>query len=365
MNNNRTLRYIIIAIILFLGTVWSLSMASDQGQTSEYPNQELLVSAKWLKKHIDDNKLVIVDVRDDQYYEGSPIPGAIRLPWTLFRYDNVDENIGETFVGPQKAQEILGNAGVARSDDVVLYDSVKRDGGATASYVFWVLDTLGHPEKRILDGGIDAWRRAGYDLASESRTLKPLLYQASSSEIQKWRLIDGSYIYARLGDPMYQIIDVRSHAEYTGEKGTTGLRGNPFKLGHIPKAVNVNYTNAWVDGETKQIKTYQELQELYRGLDTSKGVIVYCNSGRRSSFSYFILRLMGINQVITYENSWKEWGDPEKFYPVETIERKFSGDALPGTGISASMESIGKTEGTGSKKRVQGEPKGGYVSCGG
>lgn len=363
MHKNRILRYITIAAILFLGMVWSLSMASDEGKTAEYPNPEFLVSAKWLKEHIRDNKLVIVDVRGDKYYDGSPIPGAIRLPWTAFRYDDLDVNIGEKFVGPQKAQEILGSAGIARSDAIVLYDSVERDGGATASYVFWILDILGHPEKKILDGGIDAWQRAGYDLSAESRTLKPLLYQAPSSEIQKWKRIDGSFIYSRLGDPMYQIIDVRSHAEYVGEKGTTGLRGNPFKLGHIPKAVNIDYTAAWVDEKTKQLKTYRELQELYRGLDTSRGVIVYCNSGRRSSFSYFILRLMGINQVITYEYSWKEWGDPEKFYPVESVERKFSGDALPGT--SAAMESVKKAEDSGEKRRIQGNPRGGYVSCGG
>lgn len=363
MNNNRSLRYIIIAAVLFLGMVWSLSMASDRGKGSEYPNHEFLVSASWLKEHMNDNNLVILDVRSDKYYDGSPIPGAIRLPWTSFRYDDLDMNIGEKFVGPQKSQEILGNAGVARSDDIVLYDSVERDGGATASYLFWVLDILGHPGKRILDGGIDAWRRAGYDLEAESGTLKPLLYQAPSSEIQKWKLIDGRYIYPRLGDPMYQIIDVRSHAEYVGEKGSKGLRGNPFKLGHIPGAVNIPYTSAWVDEKTKQMKSYGELQELYRGLDTSRGVIVYCDSGRRASFSYFVLRLMGINQIIMYEHSWKEWGDPEKFYPVETMERRFTGEVLPGK--SASMEPVSKADEGGGKRRAQGKPQGGYVSCGG
>jgi thiosulfate/3-mercaptopyruvate sulfurtransferase len=98
-----------------------VTTASDEGKMTEYPNHEFLVSAKWLKQHITDNKLVILDVRADKYYDGSPIPGAIRLPWTVFRYDDVDANIREKFVGPQKAQEILGNTGIARSDDLVLY----------------------------------------------------------------------------------------------------------------------------------------------------------------------------------------------------------------------------------------------------
>ena len=65
MKSNRTLRYIVIAAILFLGTIWSLSMASDGGRTAGYPNHEFLVSAKWLKEHIKDNRVLIVDVRDD------------------------------------------------------------------------------------------------------------------------------------------------------------------------------------------------------------------------------------------------------------------------------------------------------------
>lgn len=56
-------------------------------------------------------------------------------------------------------------------------------------------------------------------------------------------------------------------------------------------------------------------------------------------------------------------GGPEKFFPVETTERKFSGDALPGT--SAFIESASKTEESGGKSPIQGKPKGGYVSCGG
>lgn len=48
----------------------------------------------------------------------------------------------------------------------MLYDSVERDGGATAAYVFWVLDLLGHTRKMVLERGIDAWEEAGYDLDS-------------------------------------------------------------------------------------------------------------------------------------------------------------------------------------------------------
>mgnify|MGYP001819933984 FL=1 len=119
-------------------------------------------------------------------------------------------------------------------------------------------------------------------------------------EIRGRELIDGEDVYRQLGDTHYQIIDVRSPAEYKGEKGTRDQKGNALKLGHIPTAVNIDYTLNWHDPQSKKIKSYEALQNLYRGLDPRKSVIVYCNSGRRSSFSYFVLRLMGIDDCLLY-----------------------------------------------------------------
>ncbi|MFZ7125204.1 MAG: sulfurtransferase [Desulfobacterales bacterium] len=368
MNTKHTARFSIIAVVLLLGLVWSLSLAGRGEAQSGYPNPGILATAGWLKAHAGDQGVVIVDVRGDKHYDGRIIPGAVRLPWTSFRYDDRAHNIAEKFSGLEAAQELLGRNGLGRADEIVLYDSVKSDGGATASYVFWVLDVLGHPRKRILEGGIDAWERAGHPLASEPKTLEPILYQAPTKEIQTHRLIDARWIFSRLGDPMYQIVDARSRSEYLGERGAKDLMGNPLLLGHIPTAVNVDYTSAWRDAETKLLKPYAELQELYRGLDPDRGVIVYCMSGRRSAFSYFVLRLMGIDHVITYEQSWMEWGNPANFLPVETTERRFAGGNLPGRAATRAAASARTAAGrdAGEKSTApSGTASGGYVSCGG
>lgn len=364
MKSDKLARYAVIAVILVLCVYWSL--ASAEKEIPGYPNQEFLATADWLQSHGNDPGVVIVDVRTDKYFDGKLIPGAIRLPWSEFRYDDVVENLPELFVGPEQARKILGQNGIARTDTLVLYDSVERDGGATSAYFFWVLDVLGHPGKKVLERGIDSWIDAGGELVPEPRKLDPILYQAPIKEIDVRKLIKGDFIYKNLGDPFYQIIDVRSPAEYLGQKGSKDLHGDPLKLGHIPTAVNVNYTSNWADEKTKAMKSYPQLQELYRGIDPTKGVIVYCDSGRRSSFSYFVLRLMGFDDVMTYEPSWKQWGNPANFYPVETAENKPAGGDLPGAGGKTSRE--GTTSPSSGPKTVQktsGAPKGGYVSCGG
>lgn len=364
MKNGSILRYIIIAIVLFLGVLWSFGSAAQK--ESAQPETNFIVDAQWLKTHLNDKGLVIADMRTDKYFNGGVIPGAVRMVWSAFRFNDVGADLASTFVGVKTAQDILGHCGIIRDDTVVLYDSVERDGGATASYVFWLLDVLGHENKMILERGVDGWKDAGFELAAEAHQPKPLLYQAPSDEIRKDKLIQGDFVYKRLGDPFYQIVDVRSRAEYLGEKGTKGLDGTPLKLGHIPTAVNINYEAAWTDPETKKIKSYDELRNLYRGLNPSKGVIVYCNSGRRSAFSYFILRRMGFANVYTYEPSWKEWGNPNRFYPVETRENKLVGGALPEPTAKAAADSGAKIKpSSGGATSKSKQPSGGYVSCGG
>jgi len=311
---------------------------------------------------MNDKNLVIADVRSGDHYTGGVIPGAVHLPWSSFRANRPAQGLASVFVGVDKAQEILGRHGITPRDTVVLYDSVARDGGATASYLFWVLDVLGHEKKKILDRGIDGWQAAGFDVAPKARKPEPLLYQAGPGKIRLEKRINGQFVYRRLGDPFYQIIDVRSEDEYLGGKGTKGVDGSPLKLGHIPTAVNINYVAAWTDPDRKAVTSYPALQDLYRGIDPSKGVIVYCNSGRRSSFSYFILRLMGFEQVYTYEASWKEWGNPDKFFPVETRENVLRDRSRPDA--PGSMSARNRTTQT-TKSGTGSAPDDGYISCGG
>ncbi len=358
MKNPRAFRYGLIALVLLLGVSWALNEADNDPST--YPNSELLATVPWLANNLD--QVVVVDVREDKYFDGDAIKGAIRLPWKSFRHNDSVSRVAGRFVGVDEAQKILGRHGITRTDSIVLYDSVARDGGATASYVFWILDVLGHKNVRILDGGIDAWKTAGHETGTVQKP-KALTYQAAIDELNPDSLVRGDFVYSRLGDVHYQILDVRSRDEYLGKKGTKGLSGEPLKLGHIPTAYNVNHESAWRNAESKRIKSYSELQQLYRGLNSEKAVIVYCNSGRRSSHSYFILRLMGFADVRTYEASWKEWGDPAKFYPVETQERSLTSGELP-----QASHSPRKRSSSGASKAGSGgdkKPKGGYVSCGG
>ncbi|MCF8110362.1 MAG: sulfurtransferase, partial [Desulfobacteraceae bacterium] len=101
MKNRFTLRYIIIAAVLFLGVLWTLGSAAQQ--QADYPNGQFIADAGWLKNNMDNKDLVIVDVRDDKYFDGQVVPGAIHMPWSEFRYNDIGENLASVFRGLQAA----------------------------------------------------------------------------------------------------------------------------------------------------------------------------------------------------------------------------------------------------------------------
>lgn len=359
MGESRVLRQLVTAVVLVLGVSWALASARQPAEAS-YPGGRFLATAAWLTVHLRDPGVRVVDVRADKDFDGRVIPGAVRLPWDRFRYDDPATGVGDAFVGTVRAQELLGAHGLLRTDTVVLYDTVAKDGGAVASYVFWVLDLLGHENVKVLERGLDGWMAAGGAVAAEPRAAEPVLYQAPAGEIRRERGADGAFVASRLGDPHYQVLDVRSREEYLGEKPNQALDGGALKLGHVPTAVNVDYGLNWVDRESKALKSYPELLALYRGLDPAKTVVTYCHSGRRGSFTYFVLRLMGFTDVRLYEASWYEWGNPRYFFPVELEERKLTGAALPAAVRKAAVAVPADRPAPGAAPAA-----GGYVSCGG
>jgi len=94
------------------------------------------------------NKDVIlnVDAKPQRY-----IKGAVHIDYLEFT-DGSDR--------PRSTSElscILGNAGISRSDPLVIYS----DDLSAATYVYLILDSLGQESIRLLDGGLEGWTAAG------------------------------------------------------------------------------------------------------------------------------------------------------------------------------------------------------------
>ena len=245
---------------------------------------ERLVDHAWLAAHLDDSELQIVDVRAENAYEAGRIPGALRLDVGSLRATVA--GIPGQVADRADVQDVLRSIGVLSSTNtVVIYDS---GVGTTPARALWTLEYYGHQDVRLLDGGFEAWTAAG-QRTSSGRALIPVS-DYEISVVAAARRVDADWIHAKLQDPALVLIDARSAGE--------------FSAGRIPGARNVDWQDLVSDG---RLISRADALAAFSGVLRYATVVVYCQSGKRASLPYFVLRWLGYEDVRLYDGSWAEW----------------------------------------------------------
>jgi thiosulfate/3-mercaptopyruvate sulfurtransferase len=249
---------------------------------------------------------LLLDLRPAERFAPGHLPGSIHLDlWGLSLID--------TSQAPLRAfmwmiGHLFALRGVTPDRPVVVYED---DSGVRAARAFWFLEYLGHPDVRLLDGGVRAWSRGSGPMTTECVTPAPSEWHGTP---QAERLATWQDVRDRLGSPDVTVLDTRSEAEYFGEL-VRARRG-----GAIPGAINVEWKrNLREDGT---FKSPDELAAMYAaaGITPDREVVTYCQGGYRAAHAYIALELLGFPRVRNYTGSWKEWGDRDDL-PIENPKR--------------------------------------------
>jgi len=269
----------------------------------QYARATLLTTAEELQKKLGASDLCLIDVRPAEQFAQEHIPGAVHFD--LFGLSLVD-----TREAPLKAfmvmiHHVLELRGVNEGKEVVFYE---ENSGMRAARGLWFLEYFGHPNVRMLDGGIQAWKSAGFPVTTEAIAPKAANFKTNE---RREVLATADDVLNSLNKKEFSILDTRSEGEYRGTH-VRAARG-----GAIPGAIHIEWTdNLDADGK---FKSNEDLQAMYRkaGIAPEKEVLSYCQGGYRAAHSYVALRLIGFPKVRNYIGSWKEWGDRTDL-PIET-----------------------------------------------
>ncbi|MGE5027052.1 MAG: sulfurtransferase [Betaproteobacteria bacterium] len=259
---------------------------------------------------------IVWDVRGAEDYRKGHIPGAVSIGeiGAALRYEH-----NEDYLPTPQIEKILGAAGIDPAREIVVYG----DKGSPFTYFgLFTVEYFGGKNGRIYHGGIDDWKAAGRELATEPTRLAPAtLKLAPNAEVAALT----EEVVSKLGSNV-QIVDVRTPKEYSGED-IRAIRG-----GHVPGAVNIPYEQNWADPATPQklarkevankdgmgLKSPEQLKALYARLDPHRETIVYCQSGVRASETAAVLKDLGFDKVKVYDSSWLGYANSLSA-PVEDV----------------------------------------------
>ncbi len=269
------------------------------------PNLPLLIEPEQLQSCLADPRVLIVDLSNPARYAAGHIPGAVHLDYA----DLVRVEPPAMGLLPDEARlgEVCSRLGLTPERHVVAYD---EEGNGRAGRLLWTLAVLGHEPVSLLNGGTHAWDAAGGPLEAQLRHPSRSVYPARFANPAA--VADKAYILEQLGCADVVLLDTRTPAEFAG------LDQRAARAGHIPGAVNLNWTDAMDPQRQLRLQPDPVLRELLatRGVTPDKEVIVYCQTHHRSAHTYWVLRYLGYPRVRGYPGAWSEWGN-DPGLPVE------------------------------------------------
>lgn len=209
-------------------------------------------------------------------------------------------------------QARIRGMGIGETQPVVVYD---QDGLYSAPRVWWMLRCLGHGPVAVLDGGLNAWTKAGGSVESGPSTRWPEGVEEASAPpsslsrllgYTKQRIVDLEGVQKALQDPECAVLDARSRARFLGQAPE---RASHLRSGHMPGSFSLPY--AELVTEDGCLVSKEELLERLDALKLARPPqrwVSSCGSGVTACIFALAMEHHCDQVVRVYDGSWSEWG---------------------------------------------------------
>ena len=218
----------------------------------------------------------------EKYLQGH-IPGAAFFDHDFF--SDLDNQYEYMALPVAQLPERIGRVGISQDSEVILYASGVLPA---ATRGWWLLRFAGHNNVRVLNGGVEAWTKAGGPLEQEPHTYEPTTF---ASEPRPAMFANKEEVLAAMEDESICI-------EYT-------LPQEMYGGSYIPTS---RFVPVWelmvqMDGFALDDTFITRLQEM----SSHKKIITYCGGGIAATINAIAHLIAGHENVAVYDGSLIEW----------------------------------------------------------
>lgn len=269
-----------------------------------------MVTVEWLSARLGAGDVAVLDatlpsvgvtpaVDTHARYLSAHIPGAVFFD--IQALSDRSTSLPHMLPAAEIFAESMAELGIGSDATLVVYE---QEGVFSAPRAWWMLRTMGAREVFVLDGGLKAWREAGYPVESGPVVRPRAVFEAT---LDREAVRDFAQMQTLLQDPRPeqggQVLDARSAGRFTAQapEPRVGLRS-----GHMPGAINVPYT-ALLEGG--RLMTAEALGAAFaaRGVNLARPITTSCGSGVTAAVLALALERCGAKQVSLYDGSWTEY----------------------------------------------------------
>ncbi len=270
-----------------------------------------LVDAGWLNANLDQDNLIVLDVRsgidnggDRSSFRKAHIPGSIYSSYTGDGWRESRDGVAGLLPPVPSLERLIGSLGISNEDTVVI---VPAGTGATdfgsAARVYWTFRVLGHDAVTILNGGFAGWKASGYEVAEGKAEQLPMA--PFNGELQE-PLIASLEEVQKARKNQAQLVDARPTDYFRGETKSPAAKSP----GTIPGSRNLPH-HSFI-GQQNQVffLNREAITEKVNtaDLDPQARTISFCNTGHWAATDWFVLsELAGFDEVALYDGSMAEW----------------------------------------------------------
>lgn len=328
-------------LIVLLTAVLTATLVAGCGKNTSTEKQEtgttkaeavdqrrVYVTAKWVKSVIDGNQpesknYVIEEVSypataaESPTYNSGHIPGAVHASIMEVEDATGDEKGAYNLLPAEEVKANILSHGITKDTTVIMYgDDICGVARQAYAYIWAGVENV-----KILNGNLDAWTSAGYELEKKANdNVAASDFGVSVPAHPEYWLSIEDAVYKVANDSNFKLVSIRSEAEWLGQtSGYTYMdkagepKGAVWGKGPHTASDVADFVNS--DGTVKELS---ELEKIWADCDFTlkNDISFYCGTGWRACVPFLVMYQEGYNNISIYDGGWYEYLMHDD-YPVQ------------------------------------------------